>query len=357
MDNGSQKIIVGGTHVSTFSEGNSSEAGVARLNVTDAPVPVATTTKIVGSPNPSTPGQQVTFAVTVAAPTGTPQGNVAVFLGNTQLLTRALPLINGSTTFTFTTDDFPAGASLALGDNALRADFTPTDATAFGPSSGKFTQRVANPVPQATPTTTTITSSPNPSVAGQDVRFAVAVAPVAGSGVPQGSVTIYLGPTPLLTRDLTNGETGFTFDTSDFPAGMTLALGSNTLSAVFASNAPSLFTGSFGELTQRVAAPTTTTIAGDPNPAIAGQPVTFTVAVTATTGIPRGTVSVTRAGAASSFTGTLAADGTLTFTSAEYPAAVSAIGDNPLTAVFTAGDPAEFGPSTGTTTQTVNVSA
>ena len=74
-------------------------------------------------------------------------------------------------------------------------------------------------------TATTLTSSPNPSTAGQSVTFTATV--TSGSGVPAGTVTFKEGTTTLASGVTVDGAGNAAFSTS------TLAAGSHTVTASF----------------------------------------------------------------------------------------------------------------------------
>jgi hypothetical protein len=148
---------------------------------------------------------------------------------------------------------------------------------------------------KADATVTTVTSAPNPSLAGEAVTFTVTVtAPNAGFGAPPftGTVTLFEGPTPLASATISPaGGAAFTLST--------LAVGPHALTAVYSGSpitpGSSPYQASSGAVTQQVnQIPTTTALAAAPNPTLVGQPVTFTATVTpsATTGlVPTGTVT------------------------------------------------------------------
>ncbi|HVL04290.1 MAG TPA: ice-binding family protein, partial [Acidimicrobiales bacterium] len=103
-------------------------------------------------------------------------------------------------------------------------------------------------------TVTTITSSANPSVAGQPVTFTSTVT-AAGGGTPTGAVTFFDGDTPLATTPLdSNGVATFTAPS--------LSAGSHSITAAYLGSAA--FNGSTSTgITQVVnQAATTTTTAG-----------------------------------------------------------------------------------------------
>ena len=139
-------------------------------------------------------------------------------------------------------------------------------------------------------TTTTVDSSPNPSVFGQAVTFTVTVAPTSGTGTPTGTVNFVEGSTTLASSVSLNSSGEATFSTSS------LATGSNTITANYSGDTTfQNSTGSDSASPQVVnQASTTTTLGSAPNPSVSGQTVTFTATVAPATpgaGAPTGTVS------------------------------------------------------------------
>ena len=127
----------------------------------------------------------------------------------------------------------------------------------------------------AAATTTTVTSSLNPSVAGQSVTF-TAVVTSGSPGTPTGTVTFRRGQTPLGTVSMTSGQA--TYSTSTLPAG---SLG---ITVVYSGDAQ-FITSTSASLNQVVnKASTTTTLDATPNPPNLNQPITFTATVVTSTG-------------------------------------------------------------------------
>lgn len=200
----------------------------------------ATTTVLVSSPNPSVFGQPVTFTATVtpaAGGMGTPTGTVTFMDGNTVLGTGTL---NASGVASFTT------TTLSAGGHAITAVYNGD--SSFARSSSAAVSQTVN----RASTATALTSSLNPSMAGQAVTFTAFVSPTApGAGTPTGTVTFMDGATVLATSPLTAGRA--TFQTT------TLSVASHQITAVYSGD--SNFTGSTSvALTQTVnqAAPTGT---------------------------------------------------------------------------------------------------
>jgi len=141
----------------------------------------------------------------------------------------------------------------------------------------------------ATGTTTLLSSSVNPSVFGQLVTFTATVAPVSGTVVPAGGTVNFSVDSVLAGTATTDSNGKATFSTA------ALAVGTRTVSAVFVGN-PAFLTSSgslVGGQTITKAA-TKITVSSSANPALLGQPVTFTVTVTSSPGlIVDGQVTIT----------------------------------------------------------------
>ena len=139
----------------------------------------------------------------------------------------------------------------------------------------------------STSTTTTISSSPNPSVFGQAVTFTAAVSGVPGADIPTGTVDFKEGATDLTPGDvsLTGGEAIFTTTA--------LGVGSHTITAVYSGD--STFTGSQGNASPQVVNKdtTSTSVLISPSTLVSGQAVDFVAIVSNTSGpfgAPTGTV-------------------------------------------------------------------
>ena len=153
-------------------------------------------------------------------------------------------------------------------------------------------------------TTTTLTSTPNPSTAGQAVTLTAAVAPVApATGVPAGTVTFGDGGTTIGTATLdATGSASIVVST--------LANANHSLTAAYGGSLDFLASTS-AAVTQVVNGETATTLTTTPNPSTVEQAVTLTATVAAlapATGVPAGTVTF-KDGAATIGTATLDATG------------------------------------------------
>src|SRR5262249_62384042 len=124
-------------------------------------------------------------------------------------------LVNGSASLPVST--------LALGSHSLASIYSGS-ANFLASTSPTVTQTVS------ARTTTSLASTPNPSVTGQAVTLSATVSPVApASGVPTGTVTFLDGATSLGVVNLNNGSA--TLDVTNLTAG------SHSLTAVYSGNA------------------------------------------------------------------------------------------------------------------------
>ena len=220
---------------------------------------------LTSAPDPSVFGQPVTFTATVTAST-TPAGSVTFYqctsppgLGPgspasacssaVALSTRA---VDGSGQASY------QAPALAVGPDVVYAAFTPADPARFTASSSPTLTQVVN---QAA-TTTVLTSAPDPSVFGQPVTVSATVAPANGGGIPDGTVSLYLGTlggSHSLLGTASLAATG----TAEFTTSA-LAGGSDSLYAIYQGSAN--YTGSTSAvLTQTVtftSACITTTVNG-----------------------------------------------------------------------------------------------
>jgi hypothetical protein len=226
-----------------------------------------TTTGLGTSPNPSTFGQTVTMTATVTSQAGIPGGNVSFFDGPTNIGTQPL---NASGIATLT-------ATLTTGSHSITASYA---------GNGSFLTSTSTAVTQTVnkaSTSTGVSSSLNPAVAGQMVTFNALVTSTAG--VPSGAVTFKDGGVSIGSGAL-NVSGHATFSTTSLTAG------THTITAEYGGDTN--FVGSSSSsLSETVTqATTTTSLTSTPNPSFAAQAVTFTATVTSSTGgIPTGTVT------------------------------------------------------------------
>jgi hypothetical protein len=290
-----------------------------------------TTTALVGGPSPSVYGQSVTFTATVSpvAPGGgTPTGSVEFFDGTTALDTETLDN-TGTASFT--------SSALAVGSHSITVQYL-GDGNFTGNSSSAFSQTV-----NQAGTTTGLSASPTSTNAGQPVTLTATIAVIApGAGTPTGSVQFFVGVTSLGSASL-SGNTAILTTT-------TLPIGADSLTAQYLGD--SNFTESTSSAVSVTTNPsgiaTTTTLTSSTNPSLFGQSVTFTAAVTSSSGSGTPTGSVT-------FYDGSTALGTVTLSSKKATLKTTSVpvGSQGITAVYSGAT--TYAPSTSAVlTQTVN---
>jgi hypothetical protein len=178
-------------------------------------------------PNPAVYGQAVTVGCHVYGPgqfhQHEPTGTVTFKTGSLSL--GRVPLVNGDAFLTKT--NFPAGTiSITITYN--------------GDAFNQRTSDIVNQSVTQASSTTTITSSLDPSVVGQNVKFKATV--TSPTVVPVGTVTFTAGTTILGTVSLAGGKASLA--TSALPAGKT------TVTATY--NGTSNISGSSGAVVQTV---------------------------------------------------------------------------------------------------------
>ncbi|UGV29152.1 autotransporter domain-containing protein [Rhodopseudomonas boonkerdii] len=251
---------------------------------------------LVASPNPSLPGQAVTFTATVSG--ALPTGTVTFQDGTTTLGTGTLS--GGLATFTT--------SALTSGTHAITA--------VYGGDTNNMsnTSSVLNQAVNQTATATVLVSSANPSTPGQAVTFTATV--TGTSGTPTGTVTFMDGAATLGTGTLSSGLA--TLTTSALPSG------THAITAIYGGDANNASSTS-SALSQAVNQATTSTVlVSSANPSTPGQAVTFTATVTGGGDTPTGTVrfddggiaigSATLAGGVASLTTSALTAGTHTIT-------------------------------------------
>jgi sugar lactone lactonase YvrE len=200
---------------------------------------------------------------------------------------------------------------------------------------------MANFAASATPTTTTLMSSLNPSTYGQSVMFTATVS--SNDGTPNGNVNFKNGTTSFGTVKLVSGSASLT----------TSALNAGSLTITAHYSGSTKYVASSSTLTQTVnkVATTTTITSASPSPSTYGQPVTFTATVSTAAGSASGNVEFKL--------GTLKlGSGTLSGGSASYTTTATQIpgGEDAITAVYN-GDANHAASTSAAYTQTVNKEA
>ena len=306
-----------------------------------------TTTTLSASPNPSAPGQAVTFTATVtSAGGGTPTGNVSFYADgydpsgiyppfDTQ------PLVNGVATSS--TSNFAQGGP-SQGPTSIIAVYE-------GDSSNNvsFSNTIEQTVALAA-TSTSLQSSLTSAQVGDVVTLTVTVASlVAGLGTPGGTVGLYEN---YGTMNASQVGTAATLSGGSATINYTVAAGNTPLVAIYSGD-NSVFDASVSNTVTETtnspaAADTTTSLTVSPNPAVLGQAITLSASVTAVGGgTPTGQVDF-YADAGTDPTGmmpgTYLGTGTLSAgaASASVSAATLGAGAHYITAVYTSDNSSAF---------------
>jgi dienelactone hydrolase len=245
-------------------------------------------TSVNTSPNPSKYGQPVTLTATVTGAGPTPTGTVTLAVNGSAVGTA--PLVSGQASISVST--------IGAGTQQVTATYN-GDANYGSSTSPQVAQTV-----QQTQTTTSLTSSPNPSGAGQNVTFTAAVTREAGLGpVTNGTVVTFLDAASQLGFATTTGGVA-TFTTS------ALATGSHNITARFEAT-PNENQSTSNIVVQVVRAATTTTATAQVT--TPGTAPVIAVTVSSSNGTPSGNVTILN-GASTVGSGTLDANGKVNVT-------------------------------------------
>ncbi len=315
----------GGSHsITAIYGGDSTFVSSTSAPVTLTVSPASSTTTLDSSPNPSAPGQPVTFTATVTSTGGTARGTITFTDGSTTLGTSTLA--NG--TASLTVPALSAGSHSVVASYGGSANFQASSSAAVSQTVQKGTSTVA------------MSSSANPSTVGAAVTLSVTVSSTGGT--PTGTVTFKDGTTTLATVTLANGTASFSTTS--------LTAGSHVLTAAYSGNG-NIQGGVSVPLVEQINQSTatlvsTTTVTASPNPSNSGQSVTFTATVAGSGGSPTGSVAFTD--------GATALGGVaLTNGSASFSTASLAPGNHQITAVYS-GDAHFLGSRAAALQQTVD---
>jgi Bacterial Ig-like domain (group 3) len=266
-DAGTHKFVgeailhTGGSQTITAADAHQpSTAGKATVTVSSG-TKTSTTTTLSSSTSPSTYHQQVTFTAVVTATSGSPTGAVTFKDGASTLGTGT---VSGGVASVLI-------STLAVGIHSISATYG-GDTNFNGSSSSLLSQTVNKAA-----TSTALTSSPNPSIVNQQVKFTATVTGSHG-GTPTGSVTFKQGTTALATSSLVSGIASFstTYSTA----------GSRLLTAAYSGDGNYLSSISATRTQTVNKIPTTTKLSSSSNPSTFGGPVTFTATVNSGSGTP-----------------------------------------------------------------------
>ena len=273
--------LAAGTHSITASYGGdanfAASTSIAVSQVVNGAGKTSTTTALAAAPNPSTPGQSVTFTATVSGAGGTPTGTVAFLDGATQIGT--MPL-NGSGVAAFPTTTLTAGTHSITASYGGDANFAASTSTAVS--------QVVNGTGSAG-TTTVLVSAPDPSTSGSSVTFTATVTSALAQ-TPTGTVAFFDGTTQIGTGAL-NGSAVAAFASS------ALTVGAHSMTAHYQGDAT--FAGSISTaVTQTVTAAADFSLSSNPITAsvVAGTTASYTISVTPINGFSQ-PVALTCAGA------------------------------------------------------------
>ena len=218
-------------------------------------------------------GTTLTLTAQLASAAGTPTGSVAFLEDGNQIGTGAIDE-NGQALL--------VAPPLVPGTHSFIAKFP-----APGPTTSTLppaTSVVAIVVSQATSSSLTLASTPNPSQIGGNVTFTVNLS--APGGIPTGQVSLTNTTTNTTLATLTPDSKGnATFTTSS------LVAGANWIEATYAGD--SNYAGASAEIEQVVGAlyPAALEPLSSQSPSTVGQGVTFTAIVTSTYKTPTGSVN------------------------------------------------------------------
>ena len=284
-------------------------------------------TVVTSSDNPSVGGSAVTFTAKVPGNCNVPTGSVTFLDGTTSLGT--VPL-DSSARASITT------SSLTVGTHTITVTY-PGDFNFYKSVSAPFTQTVTG-----YPTATTLSVSSNPASAFTPITLTSTVS--SNFGQPTGTVVFTAGGQTLASAPVgANGQATITI--SNLGAGAYSIVATYQATTTFATSSSAAVNESV------VGAESVTSLNASPNPATAGQTVTFTANVHAGQGsaIPTGMVTFSD-GANVLGSAPLNSSGAATFCTASL-----AIGTHTLTASY--GGSANFNPSSASVTETVTVIA
>ncbi len=262
----------------------------ASINVT---VPQGATTTSVQSPSgPIQSGQTVSLPITVVGPQDNsyapgPTGIATLYYGGQALASQQVQATGGvatsTATLTASTKGVPPGQYQAVVKYSGDAVYLPS-------TSSPVTVTIEA---SQLSTTTALSVSPNPLVAGETTTLNITVTPT-GNVPPTGTVTILANGAKVDTATLTNGAATIAAPTTGLPPG------TYSVIALYGGDQFNLPSTSSPVAVSIVAtSPTTTTVTVTPNSLVEGQTTQITATVKQQIGnlVPTGTVALTANGA------------------------------------------------------------
>jgi hypothetical protein len=235
----------------------------------------STTTSLVSSLNPAVPNQTVTYTATVTSQNGPATGTITFQDG-------------GATIATVTVSGNQGAYSLEYGRHGTH-QITATysgDSNNGGSTSPTLTELILHASNGHAPTRTSLSASGS-FILGQSVTFSATVTSLYGP-IPDGdSVQFFDGNQTLGFGATLNGVASITATLQHS--------GSNVFQADYEGD--TAFKSSAGFLKEFVDKnPTATSLVSSLNPAVYGQPITYTAAVTSSGPAPEGSVKITDIG-------------------------------------------------------------
>lgn len=264
LTNGAAQLPVSnfaaGSHPITAKfSGDANFSGGTSSVLTETVNPVATTTAVTSSLNPATAGQPITLTATVQAGGLSVSGSVSFLDGSTTL--GAATLSSNSAQISI--------SSLSVGSHSITAVYG--GSVDFASSTSAALAQTINTIT----TTTAVSSSVNPALAGQTVTFTATVQPGAGNSA-SGTVTFMDGSTTLGTASVASNSAQISVST--------LVVGTHAITAAYSGNAT--FSGSTSSALTETVNPssTTTTLVSNLNPATFGQAIPLVATVQTASG-------------------------------------------------------------------------
>ena len=331
--------LAAGAHsiVATYS-GDAANATSSSAALSQTVNKLTSTTGIGSSLTPSTAGTSVTFTATVSG--SAPTGTVNFKDGATSIAACSAVALTGSGNIRTATC---ATSSLSVATHSISAVYS-GNATNNGSTSPTFSQ-VVN---KAT-STTALSSSANPSVAGANVTFTASVTGFS----PTGSVNFSDGGVSIAgCGAVAVGGSGNTRTAQCSTSALTVA--THSIVANYGGDANNSASAS-APLSQIVNNPTgttsTTALSSSANPSVAGVSVTFTATVSGTS--PTGTVNFKDGAASLTGCAANALVGSGNIRTATCTTNSLAVGNHSITATY-AGDATNNGSTSAGLTQVVN---
>ncbi len=279
-----------GQHLITASfAGDTDNSAATSPTLTQVVQIAASSVALTSNENPALVGASVSYLVHVTGTGGQPGGSVT--------------LKDGSLTLGTIVVDASGNAALPTtvsgpGTHTLVATYA-GDAFHSGSQSLPLAQAVLQP------TSTSLSSSANPSIAGRLLTLTAKVTP-ANAVAPTGSVTFFDGTTTLGSEPLSTSGVA-TFSTAS------LTVGQHTVTAVYSGDSASQTSRSSTLLQTVNDASSSTNLTSTANPSILGAALTFTAQVTGQGATPTGVITF-EDGTVTLGQTTLSAAGVATFT-------------------------------------------